>query len=196
MPSRLSARARARRHLVIAFFAIAVPTATILPFLPPLPVEASSTPTLLGEQPWYTLDTHQLWDKADLAVNVASGDLIFHDTVFQMAGFAGHNLDLDLYYNSLSNGVGGGADFGSDWVLTAGSDVKLTIGTSITYQGPSSFQQVFTGTAPNWTTPAGMDATLYGPNGSSDYTLTYHDNGQVLTFNSSGQLISNADGAG
>jgi RHS repeat-associated protein len=190
---RLSARLRARRRLIIAFLAAAVPAATILPFLPPMVVEASGTPTLLGEQNWYTLDRHQLWDKADLAVNVASGDLIFHEKDLDIPGIGANNLILERYYNSISNGAGGGADFGSDWVMTTGGDVKLTIGTSITYQGPSSFQQVFTGTAPNWTTPAGMDATLYGPNGSSQYTLTYHDDGQVLTFNSSGQLLKNAD---
>ncbi len=182
MVPRLFARALLRQRLALLFMAIALPSAAILPLLPPLVVDATTTPTLLGEQGFYTLDTHQLWDKANLAVNVASGDLIFHDTVLQVAGIAGHNLDLDLFYNSLSNGAGGGADFGSDWVMTAGGDVKLTIGTSITYQGPSSFQQVFTGASPNWTTPAGMDATLYGPNGSSQYTLTYHDNGQVLTL--------------
>jgi YD repeat-containing protein len=193
MPSRLAVRTLLRQRIALLMMVTTLPAAAILPLLPALPAGASTTPTLLGAQGFYTLDTHQLWDKANVAVNVASGDLIFHDTVLQIAGIAGHNLDLNLFYNSLSNGAGGGADFGSDWVMSAGGDVKLTIGTSITYQGPSSFQQVFTGTAPNWTTPAGMDATLYGPTGSSQYTLTYHDNGQVLTCNSAGQLTSNAD---
>jgi len=192
---RLSARLRARRQFVIALLATAIPAATILPFVPSLTVEASSTPTLLGTLlPFYTLDNHQLWDHAALSVNVASGDLILHQSDLKIAGKAGHDLVFDRYYNSLSNGVGGGAAFGSHWVMTAGTDVKLTIGTSITYQGPSSFQVTFTSLGGGaWSQPAALDATLSGPNGSNQYTLTYHDNGQVLTFDSTGLLLSNAD---
>ncbi|MGH7746519.1 MAG: DUF6531 domain-containing protein, partial [Candidatus Dormibacteria bacterium] len=194
MSSRLSARALLRQRLALLFVVVAIPAAVILPFLPPLVVDASSTPTLLGEQSWYTMDTHQLWDKASLSVNVASGDLLVTEKDLEIPGIGGNNLILDRYYNSLSNGAGGGADFGSDWVMTTGGDVKLTIGTSITYQGPSSFEQVFNASGSNWVepSPSGLDATLAGPSGGN-YTLTYHNNGQVLTFNSTGQLMSNAD---
>ncbi|MGH7745594.1 MAG: DUF6531 domain-containing protein, partial [Candidatus Dormibacteria bacterium] len=195
MLPRLSARLHARRRLLLAFLAVCVPVSAMLVMIDkPLIVAASSTPTLLGEQSWYTLDRHQLWDKADLAVNVASGDLILHEKDLGIPGIGANNLILERYYNSLSNGAGGGADFGSDWVMTAGGDVKLTIGTSITYQGPSSFQQVFNASGSNWVepSPSGLDATLAGPSGGN-YTLTYHNNGQLLTFNSTGQLLSNAD---
>jgi hypothetical protein len=58
---------------------------------PPLGISASASPpttllTAIGEQPFWHIEMHRLWERASPKVNVASGDLIFRAADLQLQG--------------------------------------------------------------------------------------------------------------
>ena len=185
-------RERASRSLAI-LLAAAVSLGLTAISLAPTPVHAGSPPTLLGEQPWYALLPHQLTGSSDLAVNVSSGDLVVHARDFQITG-TGLNLYLDSYYNSEDTSTG---VFGT-WRLSTGADVRLTIGSSVTFTGPSGFQAVFTPAGGGqYTSPPGVDATLQqsgvGACNGDAYTMTFQQSNEQYCFNSEGTFLKDAD---
>jgi RHS repeat-associated protein len=159
----------------------------------PITVHATTTPLLLGEQQWYKLLPHRLSDQSDLAVNVASGNLVVHASEMNILG-TGLRLVLDRYYNSEDTSSGAF----STWRLGTGKDVSLTTGSSVTFTGPSGFQSVF---APNgsggFIPPAGLNATLQhpavAPCTAYSYTLTFNKSHESYCFDSSGVFQKDVD---
>lgn len=149
------------------------PTTLSVQQLQPYPIAAS-----LGELKGQKLDPHQLWDRADLQVNVASGNLILHESDLRIAG-TGHNLVIDRYYNSRETDSGG--DFGTHWSMSTGKDVYLSFGMNqVTFVGPSGFHVTYTTTdCVNYSQPSAIDATLTHsgaspcPTGSA-WTVSFH----------------------
>ena len=158
----------------------------------PVVVHASTTPLLLGEQQWYKLLPHRLSDSSDLAVNVASGDLVLHSRELHIAG-TGLNLALERYYNSEDTSTG---MFGS-WRLSTGADVNLSGTSMATFTGPSGFQATFTVSNGIYTAPPGLNAILVatGSGGCANfaYTLTFNKSGEQYCFDSSGDLHKDVD---
>jgi RHS repeat-associated protein len=160
----------------------------------PITVHATSTtPLLLGEQQWYKLLPHRLTDQSDLAVNVTSGNLVVHASELSILG-TGLRLVLDRYYNSEDTATG----LFNTWRLSTGKDVSLSIGTSVTFTGPSGFQSVFTPIGGGqYTSPAGINAKLQqagvGPCSGFAYTLTFNKSNESYCFDSSGTFQKDAD---
>ncbi len=122
--------------------------------------------------------------KRELSVNIANGDLIAHTTDLQITGTAGLDLNIDGYYNSLSNSS---TDHGHGWNFSLGYDVRLDLSdpsTGITLYGPSGYQAYFAydSNNGNYTDAPGLNATLAQGSGSA-YELTFHQTGVQWIFN-------------
>ena len=161
---------------------------------PPSIAHAATTPTLLGEQQWYKLLPHTLSDSSDLAVNVASGDLVVHSRELHILG-TGLSLSLDRYYNSEATSTG---LFGT-WSLGTASDVSLIPGSTVTYTGPTGFQAQFASNgAGGYKQAPGVNATL-SPNPTTGactgfaYVLTFNKSGERYCFDSTGKFQKDAD---
>jgi RHS repeat-associated protein len=142
----------------------------------------------IGTRSFYNLEKHQLTDHSNLAVNVADGNLTVQGADLSVQG-TGLNLDVNRMYNSLGSG---GAAMGT-WVMTTGVDVNLAfLSGDVYYQGPGGYDATFrTNGSGGWNSPPGIRATL--SQSGSNYKLTFNTSHETLTFNSSGQLASDAD---
>jgi YD repeat-containing protein len=148
-----------------------------------------------GQQPYFTYAGSQAIDSnTGIAVNVASGDLLVQGQIVRIAG-TGLDLNIARAYNSES--AEGSTDFGGLWAMESAADVKVIYNTPVsgdaTFYGPSGYSNVLTPNGSGGFNAAnGLNATLVH-NGSGTSTLTFFETGEVYSFNSSGQLTSDAD---
>ena len=80
---------------------------------------AAEIPTYLGAQSRFTLDSQDLADRASLAVNVASGNLLVSAADVRIAG-RGLSLGLSRTYNGRDDGDRAA---GREWTLGLSSDI-------------------------------------------------------------------------
>jgi RHS repeat-associated protein len=146
-----------------------------------------------------TFLTFPISDKATLKVNVGSGNALFTTDDITLPE-QGSSLTLGMAYNSLLAGAGFSASSGATgWTQRQGVDVGLSTGQngSVTLLGPDGEVGTFTASGNIYTSPAVFHATLANSSGSTcggtGWTLTWHDTGQQMCFNTSGQLTSQAD---
>jgi len=147
-----------------------------------------------GLQPWFKFESHQLNDRMNLALNVANGNLVIHATDLAIKG-NGLDLNVDRYYNSLADNVGGGWHTGNGWNVGVGCDVRLDLDDfdGVAYHGPDGYAVLFPNNGSGgWTVPAGLDADLV-KNGDSTYTLTWHQNQEKFNFQTGGCLQTMVD---
>lgn len=140
---------------------------------------------------WFHFDGRQLTDRMDLAVNVANGNLVVHQTDLKIKG-TGQDESIDRYYNGLSSDK---AHLGNSWTLNVGCDVRLDVDDwdGISYHGPDGYAALFKSNGSGgWNAPTGLDADLK-KNGDGSYTLTYHADGAKMNFQSGGCLQSIVD---
>ena len=156
------------------------------------PAAAATAAPLLGELPWYKLDSFELSDRVSLGVNVGSGNMVLRSTEFAIRG-TGLNLGLSRFYNSRSSAAGA---FGGRWSLGLGQDVRLTPKPdgSAVYTGPSGYAATFT---PNgsggFTTPPTFSYADLKRQADGQYELTFRESGERLRFNPSGAMVANLD---
>lgn len=146
----------------------------------------------LGNQHWYTLDTQQITDRLALHVNLATGNLMAEANDLNLSGVAGDDLSVSRWLNNLSGITG---DLGNNWLMTVGRDVGLSTfpdGSVVVYM-PSGAQFLFLKNGSSFTSPAGADADLTKNDSTGEYTLSFHGNGDVWTFDSSGRLATQKD---
>ena len=150
-----------------------------------------------GQRPYYKYDGQKLSDRMDLGVNVASGNLLIHNSDMQMNG-TGVDLSLDRYFNSqLQRDTGFGHE---GWTFGTGADVSLRLTSdSAIFHAPSGYVVSFQKNADgSYSTPKGFDATLCtvgtaGCSGPSAYALTFNHTQHKFNFNSTGKLASDED---
>jgi RHS repeat-associated protein len=156
-----------------------------------------------GIHPWQTnvAVSPSHWTTA--RVDVANGALSIAQPLLSLPG-VGIPFNLSLY-NTASPGTGSTADPGKiafDWLDSLSGRLVANPDGSVTYYRPSGATATFT---PNgsggYNTPGGISATLSGST-SAGWTLDFHTaganhaQGQVDTFNASGQLTKEAAPSG
>jgi RHS repeat-associated protein len=143
----------------------------------------------LGDQSFFTFNG---------PVNVANGNMMLSETDLSMDG-VGLPLQVSRTYNSLNIIAPTAQDFGANgWSMDMGVDLKLQIygDGSVAYYGPSGYQTPFVSNGSGFTSPPSIDADLVRNATTGNYTLTFHQSQEVLTFDSAGLLLSDADRAG
>ena len=133
----------------------------------------------IGLRRTYKLESQQLGDRARLAVNVASGNLVLEADDLAIPG-TGVDLELDRYFNSRGTDTG---SYGARWALGAGRDVRLEfVGSDIIFVGRSGFCVTFTGNGDgSYASPSAIDARV-SKDGDGGYTLTFNHTGEKLKF--------------
>jgi RHS repeat-associated protein len=157
-----------------------------------------------GPAPSATFLSFPISDKASLRVNVGSGDALFTTSDLALPEAAGP-LTLGADYNSLLVGssVGTGSA-GIGWRQREGGDVRLypNLGTagSVTFVGEDgtagTFSEPQSGSTTYGSPPefhATLTATVTSACPGSSYQMTWHDSGEIMCFNSTGLLTSQAD---
>lgn len=145
----------------------------------------------LGQEPWYKFESHQLSDGMGIAVNVANGNLVVHNTDLAIKG-TGLDQHVDRWYGSL-NGITG--NVGYAWNVNVGCDVRLDLDDldGISFHGPDGYAVLYRNNGSGgWITPAGLNADLV-KNGDNTYTLTFHSNGEKFNFQTGGCLQNMVD---
>lgn len=140
---------------------------------------------------WFHFEGRQLTDRMEVAVNVANGNLVLHQTDLKIKG-TGEDEIVDRYYNGLSSDK---AHLGNSWILSAGCDVRLDVDDwdGISYHGPDGYAALFRANGSGgWNAPIGLDADLK-KNGDGTYTLTFHADSTKMNFQSGGCLQSIVD---
>jgi RHS repeat-associated protein len=156
---------------------------------------ANGGPTVLGELPYQTLLPHQLDDRANLLVNAANGNVLLQSEDLNIAGTS-IPLSITRYFNDQASttglpGHGQTLSFGPDVHVTANSDG------SATYQGPSGFQVVYPSDGNGgYTVPPAYNGASLAKVAGGGWKLTFHQNGEVYTFNSAGNETSDASASG
>jgi RHS repeat-associated protein len=172
------------------------PTISIT-YTPPVPLGT-------GPAPSATFLSFPFSDKSSLRVNVGSGDALFTTSDLSLPEVAGP-LTLGVDYNSLLIGtsVGTGSP-GIGWRQREGGDVRLypNLGTagSVTYVGEGGTEGTFS-EPPSGSTAYGsppefhatLSTTVTSACSGSAYQMLWHDSGEIMCFNSTGLLTSQAD---
>jgi RHS repeat-associated protein len=138
-------------------------------------------------------------DRASLSVNVGTGNALL--TTSDITLPESSPLTLGMAYNSLLAGAGVTGDTGAyGWTTEQGSDVSLYQASdgSMTFIGPDGTTGTFTpASGGGYTSPPVFPAILAESSGSTcggtGWTLTWHDTGEVMCFNSTGAITSEAD---
>ncbi len=154
-----------------------------------------------GERKSYDFDTKTIDDRSTIGVNLASRNLAVDVTDFSIDSNVGNSLTLSRTYNVRA---GGSFTLGPDWSFSIGADVfasplpngaevvfGLNGGDEAYYANTSSTCNGVSGTTA-FTAPPGVDSTLCLLS-SGNLALTVNATQEVITFNSSGQEISDAD---
>lgn len=164
--------------------------AALRPGVPMSLGQAAGTGSLLGEQRWYKMLSFKLGDQLGIKVNVANGNLVVAQKVLDING-TGLDLSIGQYYNSLASGTG---IVGSHWRLSLSRDVSLQFpgNGSAVFNAPTGYPVTFASQGGTFLDPPGLDASLV-KNSSGTYTLTYHQKGESLAFDSAGVLTSEVD---
>jgi RHS repeat-associated protein len=163
---------------------------------------APSVPVGTGPVSNATFLSFPVSDKVSLQVDVGSGNALLTTSDLTLPE-AGSSLTLGNAYNSLlvDSAVNEGADR-NGWRQREGADVRLYLGSdgTITFLGEDGTAGTFTAPSGSGTTygsPAVFHATLSSAPGSacsgSAYQLTWHQTGEVMCFNGTGLLTSQAD---
>ena len=140
----------------------------------------------------YQFPSEQLWDRMQLHVNLASGNLVLEADDLSLPGVAGHDLGLARFYNSRFRGNG---HFGKGWSSSMGYDVRLEpqADRSVGFFGPSGYVTRFE-RKPDGTfaRPDGIDAKLVREADES-YLLQFDKSGVRYLFTKNGLLTSVKD---
>ena len=138
----------------------------------------------------FPLSRYKVDDRMQLAVNLATGNLVIDNNDLAIAG-TGQNLAVDHVYNSLM-----ASSFAPvmGWGISVGQDVGLqSSGSNMVLYGDSGYCVTFTQNADgSYAEPSGLHASL-AHNGDGSYTLTFDSTGQKWSFTSDGWLTSQAD---
>ena len=164
---------------------------------------APAVPTGTGPVPGATFLNFPSSDKADLRVNVGSGNALVTTSDLSIPEASG-NLVLGEDWNSLLNGTPLHGAGGNDWRQRQGVDTRLYLGAgttgSITYLGADGISGVFTTTTgTSYTSPADIHATLLTGSSltsacsGSAYQLNWHSSGEIQCFNGAGLVTSQQD---
>ncbi len=138
----------------------------------------------VGDRPSYTFVRQQLDDRADLAVNVANGNLLLHSSDLHVSGTAGHDLSVDRYYNSLLQNIGFVGSQGAGATVAPGLDRwirGLDDGSIELFMGDGSVFP-FHWNGSTYETPPGLNAQLVAIGGGA-YKVTFNSSGEQWLFN-------------
>ncbi len=144
-----------------------------------------------GETGFYTYVSKGVNDHLKVEVNVGDGNLVVHASDLHIQGTK-LDLSIERFYNAQSSTTRF-TDLAPHWNLSTGADVFLQFNGdgSITLFDASGTSAVF---QPNgsgsFTDPSGLNATLTKP---GSYQLTFHKNGEILLFDSSGRLTNDKE---
>jgi RHS repeat-associated protein len=156
----------------------------------PVPPNVTSViaATLLGDRPAFTMLRRDLSDRSQLAVNVATGNVVYEATDFDIAG-VGQRLTIERFLNSTStNGVRPNPQLPGNWRISVGADVAVTVAANgdVRYLAPDGSTYDFTKQSDgSFTAPAGINAKL-STSDSTTYTLRFNRTGITDTFVVSG----------
>jgi RHS repeat-associated protein len=136
-----------------------------------------------GALPYYRFESQDLDDRTNLAVNVASGNLLVTGNDVQIPG-TGLDLNLSRYYNSQLEHQ---TDLGLMWTFNAGVDIALRYAAdgSGLFHGPSGYRTTFpkNASAPTgFDSPAGLNATLT-KNADGTSVIRFNRTGAKFFFN-------------
>lgn len=133
-----------------------------------------------GDQPYWTYSSQQLTDRAQLKVNVSSGNLLLENSDTDLIGRTYNSRGTDYTSGALPTG----------WSQTPGNDELLDRSVDAVYRGPSGTAVPFFSKAGGgYASAAGSGADL-ADNGA---TLTDRKSGTVRTFDGNGRLVSITD---
>jgi RHS repeat-associated protein len=144
-----------------------------------------------GERPGYTQLASALSDRVTVEVNPATGNMLLRSTDLSVIG-TGLNYTVGRYWNSVTEAAGA---YGSNGLMSSGADVKLTYGAGnvMTYHAPGGFIAVYTPRGNGgFNSPNNYQAADLAPSGNQ-FTLTFHDTNEQLTFDVAGKVIRDAD---
>jgi RHS repeat-associated protein len=145
---------------------------------------SAETPAYLGSQGRLTLDRTPLADRANVAVDVANGNLVVTGNDVRIAG-RGLGVVVSRTYNA--RGSGARRSFGRNWVSSLGADSTLTIESDgdRTWRGPTGQELRFDKQADgSFVTPPGVNATLV-LNDDGTAKLTENPSGTKYAYDAS-----------
>jgi RHS repeat-associated protein len=133
-----------------------------------------------GARPYYSFESQELTDRMDANVNVASGNLMLHQTDLGIAG-TGLDLGVDRYYNSQNTES---TKMGTGWTSSAGADVSVQDGPdgSKVYRDASGAQMSFESASGNWKATSGLNASIAVTGWTGNQTMSLHRSGTTLHF--------------
>lgn len=138
-----------------------------------------------GNLPWAA--------KANLGVDVASGNLVYTDTDVSIPTI-GFPLEIVRTYNNQTAAVAGG-DFGAGWTWTYGTNLNVSADTygGVVWERADGTKNYFKKNPDNtFTGEDGIYSSLVYDPTAQQYTLTHKDQTKFL-FNSTGKLIKQID---
>jgi RHS repeat-associated protein len=138
-----------------------------------------------GNLPWAA--------KANLGVDVASGNLVYTDTDVSIPTI-GFPLEIVRTYNNQTAAVAGG-DFGAGWTWTYGTNLNVSADTygGVVWERADGTKNYFKKNPDNtFTGEDGIYSSLVYDSTAQQYTLTHKDQTKFL-FNSTGKLIKQID---
>jgi RHS repeat-associated protein len=141
-----------------------------------------------GNLPWAA--------KANLGVDVASGNLVYTDTDVSIPTI-GFPLEIVRTYNNQTATVAGG-DFGAGWTWTYGTNLNVSADTygGVVWERADGTKSYFKKNADNsFTGEDGIYSTLVYDPTPQQYTLTHKDQTRFV-FNSTGKLVKQIDADG
>jgi RHS repeat-associated protein len=160
--------------------------------------QVPAVPVGTGPVPNATFLPFSISDRVSLQVNAGSGNALLTTSDITLPQI-GSSLTLGAAYNSLSAGWGPESMGANGWSQRQGIDVELYPASdgSVTFLGPDGTAGKFTPSGSGYTSPPIYHVTLVKSSGSTcggtGYTMTWHATGQVMCFNPSGLLTSQAD---
>ena len=145
-----------------------------------------------GELAQFQFEDEQINDRSDLRVNVANGNLIFHQEDVKIAG-TGLNLAIDRFYNSRQSQTK--SDVGYGWNISTAFGMRMDelAGGSARLFGPSGYVVTFVKkTDGGFQSPRGVSAELKQTSDGA-YTLEVDGSREEYRFGSDGRLIRHED---
>ncbi|MEV4373713.1 RHS repeat-associated core domain-containing protein [Nonomuraea sp. NPDC049637] len=179
--------------VVTALITALAPAAPAAAFWPPQPDPPVGTgPTRNG-----TFLTYQVSDHVEVKVNVGSGNALVRTADLTQPALS-RTVTLGAVYNSLL--LGHGMDeglLGNGWRTREGFEQQLFEAEDgavllVDGDGVNGKFTLKSGSTTSYASPKEFKADLT-KNSAGDWTLTYHDEGRKLLFDSSGRLDSNKD---
>ncbi len=151
-----------------------------------------------GSRSFYSFDRFTIDDSTTASVNEGNGNLLVCQQDVNLPGVAGLGLSLQHCWNSL------GADPHAQggWVMPGSAVYLDAAGTSVVYHGDTGYEVPFTPDGSGgYVHTIGFDAALTASSGTLSgcsghafaYKLTFNSDGSKQYFNSSGQLVAQAD---